>query len=332
MDKRKGVLEGIRDAKSLHRELQKQGINVFSNGRVDVYNAIEALEIPLFFRNLKGLLGFCVNEPAQGILVTSARSESIQRFTAAHELGHLYMGHNGSVDLEGDIVDYPEVTAVEKPEDEVAANSFASEFLQPKELVLANIKKAGIKSRTKLDEIAIYNLALTMGLSYRATCWGLYKHEILDLTTIKKLANIQPKKIKEMILNDKSLSASYPNVWRLSEEINPFILGNPNDLIVIDLLEHSSSGYLWDTSQAVEAGLEIVKCDRQGDLLQVGSAADLRIVLKVLEEGSKKVNLVEKRKWETDVGMKTFKIEGKFRQQKNGLPNEVKEKRMSEVG
>ena len=51
--------------------------------------AIKAFKITVLFRPLEGLLGAYVPTPnSAGMLVTTQRDHHVQRFTAAHELGH----------------------------------------------------------------------------------------------------------------------------------------------------------------------------------------------------------------------------------------------------
>ena len=48
----------------------------------------------------RGLLGAYLSDPAPGVLVTTQRPMSIQRFTAAHEFGHFSLRHQPSLDDE----------------------------------------------------------------------------------------------------------------------------------------------------------------------------------------------------------------------------------------
>jgi Zn-dependent peptidase ImmA (M78 family) len=43
-------------------------------------------------------LGAYLSDPAPGVLITTQGPMSIQRFTAAHELGHFSMRHQPSLD------------------------------------------------------------------------------------------------------------------------------------------------------------------------------------------------------------------------------------------
>jgi hypothetical protein len=92
---------GTMAAGRLHRQLAlRERIEGQGGGNIDVFASMVALELPLLLRPLRNLLGAYLREPAQGVLVTTRRPLSIQRFTAAHELGHYYIGHEPSLDDE----------------------------------------------------------------------------------------------------------------------------------------------------------------------------------------------------------------------------------------
>ena len=94
------VRAGTMAAGRLHRELDTRALIETQGGSVDVFGAIHAVGLPLLLRPLKGLLGAYLSAPAPGVLVTTERPMSIQRFTAAHELGHFSMRHEPSLDDE----------------------------------------------------------------------------------------------------------------------------------------------------------------------------------------------------------------------------------------
>ena len=81
----------------------------------------------LLFRPLRGLLGAYLGQPSfprAGIIVSTQRDLHVQRFTAAHELGHMVMGHEPSLDGEEIGLWRGESS---NPQ-EVEADAFASEF------------------------------------------------------------------------------------------------------------------------------------------------------------------------------------------------------------
>ena len=60
----------------------------------DIIGAVAARNIPLLFRPLDKLWGafITVNDEERGIIVTTKLGLPVQRFTLAHELGHLLLG------------------------------------------------------------------------------------------------------------------------------------------------------------------------------------------------------------------------------------------------
>src|SRR5215470_4133178 len=92
------VRNGSMAASRLHMQLGMQEKMQQHGGSVDVFSATLGLNLPLILRPLDGLLGAYIPEPISGMLVTTRRPLSIQRFTAAHELGHLRLGHLPSLD------------------------------------------------------------------------------------------------------------------------------------------------------------------------------------------------------------------------------------------
>src|SRR4051794_21789546 len=105
--KRDAILEGVLEATRLHDKLRTKENIAVSGGRVDVFAAILGQGAELIFKKLEGLLGAYISNPMPGILVTSERPLSIQRFTAAHELGQHWMKHIGSLDDETMLQRYP---------------------------------------------------------------------------------------------------------------------------------------------------------------------------------------------------------------------------------
>src|SRR5450631_476735 len=77
---RAGTMAGAR----LHQQLDLRSQIQDHGGNVDVFGAIHSIDLPLLLRPLQGLLGAYINDPGPGVLVTTQRPMSIQRFTAAH--------------------------------------------------------------------------------------------------------------------------------------------------------------------------------------------------------------------------------------------------------
>ena len=252
-------LEAIAEAKSLHRRLDsKRKYAENKQGFVDVFGAIEGLNIPLVFDEIDAL-GFCLPFPSRGIMINKNRTLHVQRFTAAHELGHAVLEHEGSVDHRLNYrggMDAPSSDPVQ----EVAADAFAAEFLLPRWLYKHHIQtQKWTVDRHLRNPNIVYQLSLRMGASYEAACWGLLSHKILAQTFVEELVATEVALIKRSTVADALPGNSWANVWRLSQKDNgAFYPGDSNDLLRLDLSESSNAISSWDISALEDVGFEIV--------------------------------------------------------------------------
>src|SRR5580692_7644116 len=112
VNSREAILAGAKAAHTLHRDLGiREQIERSGGGRVDVFGAIAKLGATLMFQPLDKLLGAYVPEEEPGVLITTKRQLPVQRFTGAHELGHLYMRHESSYDDENILLRAPYSTS-----------------------------------------------------------------------------------------------------------------------------------------------------------------------------------------------------------------------------
>lgn len=125
-------------ATRLHHELgTREGMQRHGGG-IDVFGATHTLGLPLLLRPLQGLLGAYIPTPIPGVLVTTERPLSIQRFTAAHELGHFQLEHLPSLDDESILrrmANIPLKRMSNSELQEVEADAFAVSFLMPRWLI-----------------------------------------------------------------------------------------------------------------------------------------------------------------------------------------------------
>src|SRR5215207_4646892 len=143
LDYESAVRAGAMTAGRLHRRLGTQAIIEQHGGSIDVFGTIHSLGLPLLLRPLKGLLGAYLSSPAPGVLVTTERPMSIQRFTAAHELGHFSMRHLPSLDDESILRRMPIAGEPTADFQEVEADAFAVEFMMPRWLILWHAARQG---------------------------------------------------------------------------------------------------------------------------------------------------------------------------------------------
>jgi Zn-dependent peptidase ImmA (M78 family) len=260
MSRRQAILEGAAAAARLHTDLDVRHAVESSGGAIDVFGALLVRNVALVFRPLEGLLGFCIRGADRaGVVISTQRPLRIQRFTGAHELGHVQLGHAESLD--GD-----EILSRSGPTDEreIAANSFASAFLLPKWLLQMQARRQGWNGESMRDPHIVYQMALRVGASYEATCVALETHKIIDATIAQALAEVEPRHIKAKLLAGLDVANYYPDVWLLTERDEGLVLeGQPDDLFVLRLSEKASAGYLWNTTDLVNSGFAILRDQRE---------------------------------------------------------------------
>jgi predicted secreted protein len=260
--RRDAVLEGARAAARIHREFEWRRHVEAQASNIDVFGTIVKEKIPLVFRPLEGLLGAFLPGPVRGIIVTTQRPLSVQRFTGAHELGHAAMGHQASLD------DETMLTRSESPSWnydplEAAANAFATSFLLPKWLLISHAARHQWTRRNLTTPAVAYQLALRAGASYQATCLALFRNGLIDETAYGKLRQVEVKQLKRDLLDGYQLENWYPDVWVLTEaDEGSAIEGDPHDAFVVRLKEDSGAGYLWNIDDLKNAGFLLFRDER----------------------------------------------------------------------
>ena len=262
MNKHDEILRGVSEAaKVLARPPAKD------TGRTsfDVIGAVLDRGVPLMFRPLDKLWGAFVNYGAErGIVVTSKLPLSVQRFTLAHELGHLLLGHESSFD---DTVEFAGRNATHwKNAQEAGADAFAAELLAPKTLLRQAAERHGWTRAALKKPLNIYQLSLRLGISYKAACWALVSAKIIQRTQAQRLQDVKVKEIKlPLSPPEYHPPNSWADVWMIDRgDSGSAIEGGPDDLFAVYVADHASAGFIWNL------------VDAEGDARVVGqSDADL---------------------------------------------------------
>lgn len=300
MAKRDAILNGIARAAELHRQLGIREQLRDGSRPIDVFAAIEVLKIMVLFRPLDGLLGAYVPTPhSAGILVTTQRDHHVQRFTAAHELGHHVLKHRTtSVDFKVGYVARGEKAGYD--EQELEADSFAAEFMLPKWLIVAHARRQGWGREDLRQPAVVYQLSLRLAASYAATCWALATANLLSSAEARALAEHPPKQAKQRAMTDLKPSSWHPDVWLLSDrDKGAQLVGGPNDFLVLNLEEHLAGGYEWEIEPEPTAALE-VRNDQRADTADesMGDTVTRRVVVQGHTPVRTKLRLAERRPWE----------------------------------
>lgn len=316
---RDAKLRGIRAATEVHvklglREKIKEGL-----GQVDIFDSINELDIAILCKPLDGLLGAYISKPNKGIIVTTNRRLPIQRFTAAHELGHFWLKHEESFDSE-ESIGFARQGVATIPIQEIEAEAFASEFLLPKLLIIRTAKKMGWNPTDFKNPDIVYQLSLRTGTSCEATRLALLENKLIDFKTEISLREVQPKIAKNKIIKEKKLVDSWADVFLIKFDDNgSTVQASPEDRIVIELPEHSSGGYLWSKIHSNE-GVELINDETiHASNHKVGSINKRRLSL----QGNTRteIHIEEKRPWEEDKKpLETFEITINFDGKEKGLP------------
>lgn len=305
------VRAGTMAAARMHRQLGLQEKITQFGGNVDVFAAIHALDLPLLVRPLNGLLGAYLSQPAPGVLITTERPMSIQRFTAAHELGHFAMSHEPSLDDESMLRRMP--LKVDKDENfqEVEANAFAVAFMLPRWLIAWHSQRQGWTLDAFRRPSTIYQLSLRLGASYEATCWTLSQNQLIKPNQVQELLQTEPRELKVGLLEGYKPQNYRGDVWLLTErDAGTRIDGSRNDLFVLRLEEHSGGGYLWDIDQLKASGFAVVRDALEShDDDGVGGHVIRRVTAAPTESRRGRMSLEERRPWEHDQPLATLNVD-----------------------
>jgi len=304
VDNRAAILTGAKAAHTLHRDLGiREQIERGTTSRIDVFSAIAKLGATLMFQPLDKLLGAYLPAEELGVLITTKRPLPVQRFTGAHELGHLYMRHEPSLDDDNILRRSPFATTGTANRQEREADAFASMFLTPPWLVALVLQRQRWSAHQLADPAFLYQASLRLGTSYRATCFALERHKVITRGQREQLIDIEPKSIKQQLLGSYEPPDWRADVWLLTEhDEGSFIEGGRNDLFVVKLRENSGAGYLWNFDQLRDAGFALVDDDREDTSPDaIGGALTRKVTARSEDRVQGEVTLRESRPWAADV-------------------------------
>jgi Zn-dependent peptidase ImmA (M78 family) len=263
----------------------------------DIIGATLASDIPLVFRPLKNLWGATVTiaEDLKGVMVTSQLGLAIQRFTLAHELGHVVLGHEQSLDKN---VGYSGRFGPDSlPVEEIAADTFASELLAPRSLMLASAKRHGWSKISLTDPGNIYQLSLRLGISFQATCWALASHKVISPAVAANVQSTKPKLIKKKIVDEDLLTNPWADVWRITENDTDTLLeAGPGDIFSLSLNERASGGFLWELLDSGPRSEVISDTIKEGNGA-IGEVSRREVLLRFPEPGIHSLIFEHRRPW-----------------------------------
>lgn len=235
------------------------------------------------------------NGSSPGVLINVAHPLSKQRYTAAHELWHHRRDHNLVLDAD---TEWLARGGKGESDNERLAEAFASWFLMPKRLVNSMMDVLGITPQ-ELDERSVYGLALELGTSYTATVHQLYGLKLISAMVRDRLLKVTPQAIKRTLGDTEAAADS----WRDIRLIMPqgrrrAVSAVEGDVVVLELPEIPSSGYLWQPAELPEI-VKLVR-DEYRPLVSelLGGNGVHRFVFSVLRSGQHRIRFELGRPWQ----------------------------------
>ncbi|MGH3549927.1 MAG: ImmA/IrrE family metallo-endopeptidase [Pseudonocardiaceae bacterium] len=217
---------------------------------VDVFAALSALGLELAIVDLDGLLGAMLPHGQGGVLITSKRGSGVQRYTAAHEIGHWMLHHPGpSVDGEAEILFTP------SSERERQAQMFAAYFLMPPPLVDEVVARHGLRHGQVMPE-QLYLASRDMHVSYEAAAWRLVTHKVIKSREVPTLLHVNRLDAMKRAFRGRRPADGNADLWlREYASQHERIEVDQHDEIVVQLPENRTSGWQWlNATQLVERG------------------------------------------------------------------------------
>jgi Zn-dependent peptidase ImmA (M78 family)/predicted secreted protein len=262
----------------------------------DVYEAIRKMRLWLLFEPMDGLFGMYQRYGhASGIAISVKVHPALQRFTAAHELGHHVLGHEVSFDSEHNITSWRDLD-----NRELAAQMFAAEFLMPLAAMNAVASAIGF-DKGHVDPIGVYQMSLRLGTSYSAMIARLQTLTWIRAGQAERLRQVTPQQVKLQLLGHP-LRDSRSDVWLITDRrehasISPMV----GDEVVLRLRESPSTGFRWhsELDEGLETELDTFEAAPQMEGHEVIGGTGRRLFhFAVTDARSIQANVALRRRWE----------------------------------
>jgi len=320
MANRDEILRAVKIASEVTQEFPVSARTSF-----DLISVYQDMDIPVVFRPLDNLWGGAVSiQNENGVLIHSKLPRHLQRFTLAHELGHILLDHENKLDDKSSL-SQRNAAREDSPTEEVSANRFASELLAPRELIRENAERLGWKKDQLKQSINIYQLSLRLGISFEATCWALVEHDLLsqhhadNYTTKEDIV----KNIKTEFTPFGVQKNPWADVWNLKRiESGLTLEADENDLFFVKFEENSASGYTWTIPDKEDEVNFVHDSSEVGE--NYGSPSSRTFGFEFESASEHTVEFVQKRLWNDEtIDQAQFIIDNRGRETK-GLPRGVK--------
>lgn len=294
----------------LHAEMVLADLDVDGGSRVPVFDLIEDRGIWLSFAPLKNLLGVYQRvDGASGIAIHAGHPLPLQRFTAAHELGHHILGHASSFD------DREAIESRSDDPQEMQAQTFAASLLMSEDGVEAVLEHRGLDPRRpQLTPQDVYLLSSELGVSYQAAITQLRVLGRLPRDQADGLYRLSPLGLKEQLLGGRRPDNPRASVRRLDLADNQRRLDiDLGDELDFALPEMPSTGYEWVPSPRIDSHFALVGSrytpsePASGDRV-FGTGGIRHLTFKAIRTGVCPIDLVLEQPWDDGDRSTSFRV------------------------
>lgn len=180
------------------RVRQRAGLGL--SAPANPFDACASLNVEVRFANIPSMEGMLARRPRLTIIVSSVRPPGRQAFTCAHELGHLVLDHQSTVDDVIDLMTEGEPGYRQDDLDEYAADQFAAFFLMPKTAVRAALRDRSIDPE-RCSASDLFSVASWFGVGFSTLAAHLrFGVEAISQNRYEALRRLRPQAIRREIL------------------------------------------------------------------------------------------------------------------------------------
>jgi Zn-dependent peptidase ImmA (M78 family) len=193
---RADAIHAIGEAARVRRELE-----IDEDAPADPFQVIRDLGLWLVFGDMQKMLGGLVRQGAGGVMISTSRDVAVQRYTAAHELGHYYL-HRDLAIWDDEAV----ISGRDRTPSESNAQLFAGAFLMPSRLVNLTLRRLGATPTSVIDPRTAYLASREMQVSYQAAVEQLSNLDLVSRAHRAALLLVRPIDIKTELLGVRPLN------------------------------------------------------------------------------------------------------------------------------